>query len=132
MIYLAAPLFSDAERVYNAELAATLRAEGYSVFLPQDSEANIAAHAGERTPAEIFRGDLAALRAADIVVAVIDGADADSGTAWEMGYAYAAGKPVVALRTDFRWVAPGERVNLVLEESSRVATTIPELLAHLR
>ena len=43
-----------------------------------------------------------AIKNADMVVAVIDGADADSGTSWEMGYASALGKKVIALRTDFR------------------------------
>lgn len=33
--------------------------------------------------------------------AVLDGVDVDSGTAWEIGYAYARGKPIIGLRTDF-------------------------------
>ena len=37
-----------------------------------------------------------------MVLAVLDGADADSGTCWECGYSYAKGKPVIGLRTDFR------------------------------
>ena len=32
----------------------------------------------------------------------MDGADADSGTCWEFGYAYAMKKELIALRTDFR------------------------------
>ncbi len=49
---------------------------------------------------------------------MIDGADPDSGTSWEMGYAYAKGKPVVGLRTDFR---PGAEhgVNIMLSRSCR-------------
>jgi nucleoside 2-deoxyribosyltransferase len=50
----------------------------------------------------------------DIVVAVLDGVDVDSGTAWEIGYAYAKGKPVVGLRTDFRDLSDGI-VNLMVE-----------------
>jgi nucleoside 2-deoxyribosyltransferase len=37
-IYVAGPLFSAAERAWNAELAAALRAAGHEVFLPQDQE----------------------------------------------------------------------------------------------
>ena len=87
-----------------------------------------------RDPAAIrglFNRLVAALDEADIVVAVIDGADADSGVAWEMGYAYAHGIPVVALRTDFRRVGDCERANLMLECSSAVAGSLDELAALL-
>ena len=40
--------------------------------------------------------------ACDVVVAVLDGAAVDSGTAFEVGYAYARGKPLIGVRTDFR------------------------------
>ncbi|HQJ88815.1 MAG TPA: nucleoside 2-deoxyribosyltransferase, partial [Methanoregulaceae archaeon] len=71
------------------------------------------------------------IESADVLVAVIDGADADSGTAWEMGYAAGRGIPVVALRTDFRRVGAHERVNLMLECSSPVAGSFGELAALL-
>ena len=51
----------------------------------------------------------------------MDGSDPDSGTAWEIGYAYAKGTPIILLRTDFReW---GGRTgdapyNLMLTESA--------------
>jgi nucleoside 2-deoxyribosyltransferase len=33
-------------------------------------------------------------------VAIMDGADPDSGTSWEVGYAYASGKTIVLVRTE--------------------------------
>lgn len=125
--YLAAPLFSEAERSYNSRIAALLRENLFEVFLPQ--EAGDDSVSRDHTEHErLFSTNVRALDRADIVVALIDGADADSGTAWEMGYARALGKPVVALRTDFRWVGRSERVNLMLEQSSDVVTTPEELL----
>ena len=53
----------------------------------------------------------------DLLIAVLDGADADSGTAWECGYAYARGKPIVALRTDFRG-GEDQGLNLMLRRSA--------------
>jgi len=82
----------------------------------------------------IFAQHLAALQDVDLVVAVVDGADADSGTSWEMGYAYALGKRVVALRTDFRIAGQHELVNLMLEESAEVVTKkedLPRVLGSL-
>ncbi len=56
----------------------------------------------DKTPEAIFRKDLAGVDWADAVVAIMDGADPDSGTCWECGYAYGVGKPVVLFRSDMR------------------------------
>jgi nucleoside 2-deoxyribosyltransferase/predicted secreted protein len=130
-IYLAAPLFSTAERVYNASLANLLREHLFEVYLPQ--EAGDDSYTRLKTEQEqIFKKNKDDLNRADIVVAVIDGADADSGTAWEMGYAYAHNKPVIAIRTDFRRAGMYEQVNLMLEESSQVVSSTIELLEAVR
>jgi nucleoside 2-deoxyribosyltransferase len=55
--------------------------------------------------------------ACDIVFAVLDGTDVDSGTAAEIGYAFAQGKPILGYRGDFRLSADndGSIVNLQVE-----------------
>jgi nucleoside 2-deoxyribosyltransferase len=109
-IYLAGPLFTAPERDWNDGLAARLMAGGHDVYLPQ-------AHpAPERTGRAIFLKDLEGLEWADGVVAMMDGPDPDSGTAWECGYAYAKGKPVVLFRSDLRdsGDAPGIPYNAML------------------
>ncbi len=45
---------------------------------------------------------------ADGMVAVLDGTDVDSGTASEIGYAYAKLKPVIGYRNDFRQAGDNE------------------------
>jgi len=130
-VYLAAPLFSLAERNFNSEVAAALQKRYLRVYLPQhigDSSAS----RDEFEHSRIFHENLRALEDADIIVAIIDGADADSGTAWEMGYAWARGKRVIALRTDFRHVGRCEQVNLMLEESSEIVTCIDDLLETIK
>lgn len=129
-IYLAAPLFSEAERAYNAKLAALLEENLFEVYLPQEAGDDSAAR-GETEQQNLFLKNCDALDASDIIVAVIDGADADSGTAWEMGYASARGKPVFAVRTDFRRVGRHEHVNLMLEKSARVVTSAGDIPAAL-
>jgi nucleoside 2-deoxyribosyltransferase len=94
-IYLAAPLFTSAERAWNKQLEQLLLQAGHEVFLPQENE-----HL-KRTAKAIFDSDRAGLDEADVVVAIVDGPDPDSGTSWECGYAYGK-KPIVLLRTDFR------------------------------
>jgi nucleoside 2-deoxyribosyltransferase/predicted secreted protein len=130
-VYLAAPLFSEAERAYNLSIAGQLRNDFFDVYLPQEAGDDSPARSKEEQ-AQIFSGNLKALEKADLIVAIIDGADADSGTAWEMGYAYAHGKPVIALRTDFRRSGNYEKVNLMLEESSAVVISTVELLEAIK
>jgi len=129
-IYLAAPLFSRAEKEYNIRLFETLSSHFFEVYLPQEV-GDDSHHRDRESNQDIFCRHLAALENTDIVVAVIDGADADSGTAWEMGYAYARGIPVLAVRTDFRMAGHHEHVNLMLEQSARVVRSTEELLEAL-
>jgi nucleoside 2-deoxyribosyltransferase len=96
MIYLAGPLFTTPEREFNAQLASRLLALGHEVFVPQENPA------ATPTGKAIFHKDLAGLDWADGILAIMDGADPDSGTCWECGYAYATKKPVVLFRSDLR------------------------------
>ncbi|MDN7024891.1 DUF523 domain-containing protein [Methanoculleus sp. FWC-SCC1] len=125
-IYLAGPLFTEAETAYNLVIRDLLVRNLFEVYLPQ--EVGDTSHCrGKAEHRIIFTQHVRALDEADIVVAVCDGADADSGTSWEMGYAYAHGKRLVALRTDFRMAGHHECVNLMLEESAIVVLKKEEL-----
>jgi nucleoside 2-deoxyribosyltransferase len=118
LIYLAGPLFTLAERRFNRELAAALESAGpeVSVILPQQHD-----HDHEHDTAEgakrIFERCLRDLGRAEAVVAVLDGPDADAGTAFECGYCYARKVPVVCLRTDIRGGAEPV-VNAMLRRSA--------------
>jgi nucleoside 2-deoxyribosyltransferase len=129
-VYVAGPLFTDAEREFNARLAARLEDAGYQVFLPQRDTPQD--HAGSGYPARIFQADLEGLNRADVVLAVCDGIPVDDGTAWEIGYAFARGLPVVGLRTDSRIFSREEQVNLMIQESvTAMVHSIDEALAKL-
>lgn len=113
-IYLAGPLFSAAERDWNATLAAGLRGAGHEVYLPQEKEPG-------RDDAGIFAIDVGGLDWAESVVALMDGADPDSSTCWEVGYAYGK-KPIVLVRTDLRgdtW-GGGSGYSVMVTESATI------------
>lgn len=119
-IYFAGPLFSSAEREWNVVLRDRLVAAGHEVFLPQEQEVD------NRTPELTFRADVTHVDWSDALVAIMDGEDPDSGTCWEVGYAYAKGKPIVMVRTDFRtWDAPGDPYNLMLTQSATIRFELP-------
>lgn len=113
-VYLAGPLFTLGERAFNADLAERLRQFGYTIFLPQEQEFR------ELTSDCIFSVDVRGVDNAHVVVAILDGPDPDSGTSWECGYAYAKGKSIIAVRTDFRSADDGglAPLNLMLWESA--------------
>ena len=109
-IYFAGPLFTQAEREWNASIVALLEEE-HEVFLPQRDVTS-----GD--PNEIFIGDLNGLLNSEVVVAIMDGTDADSGTCWECGHATARGVPVVLVRTDYRTTGDDGWGNLMLTQSA--------------
>ncbi|MCU0631898.1 MAG: nucleoside 2-deoxyribosyltransferase [Methanolinea sp.] len=129
-VYLAAPLFSTAERRFNVSLYELVSSHLFQVYLPQEAGEDGCCR-DTSSQQEMFARHCEALSRADVVLAVIDGADADSGTSWEMGYAYARAIPVISVRTDFRRAGAHEHVNLMLEQSSRVVRREVEILEAL-
>jgi nucleoside 2-deoxyribosyltransferase len=131
-IYLAGPLgFSEAGRQFHNDVVVPALARlGHEVLDPwtlTDSSKIQAALRRRYGPAkreawrnlniEIGRNNKDAIDASDIVFAVLDGVDVDSGTAAEIGYAFALGKPILGYRGDFRLSADndGAIVNLQVE-----------------
>jgi nucleoside 2-deoxyribosyltransferase len=98
-IYLAGPLFTTAERDFNAALAGGLRTLGHEVRLPQESEQQ------QTTAKAIFDSDVRGIDWCEVVVACMDGTDPDSGTCWEVGSVWQR-KPTVLYRTDIRCESP--------------------------
>jgi len=129
-VYLAAPLFSEAECDFNRKLRDEIISAGFKVFLPQEDSNNIKDMKDRQKI--IFNKNLKGIENSDILVAVIDGADVDSGTAWEIGFAFAKGKPLLGLRTDFRTLGIEGTVNLMIERSVVLCMSVSELLNHLK
>ena len=131
-IYMASPLgFSQAGRYfYDGVLVPFVRRLGFVILDPWTltDRRRIAAvqalpygptrrEAWRTLDREIGATNRAALDEAHGVVAVLDGVDVDSGTAAEIGYAFARGKLIVGYRGDFRLSADneGSTVNLQVE-----------------
>ena len=130
-IYLAGPLgFSELGRLGQAALVALARDLGHELVDPfaltPPAELNRIAQlptleaqrdAWRALNATIGDTNARAIESCDLVLAVLDGPDVDSGTAAEIGFAYARGKMILAYRGDFRLSAdnPGSTVNLQVE-----------------
>jgi nucleoside 2-deoxyribosyltransferase len=104
-IYFAGPLFTPYERGYIDECAARLREDGFDVFVPHEHELALGDHV---TAATIFAKDRTGIEQANAMLAILDGAAIDDGTACEIGMFHAlmrsdpAKKGIVGLVTDIR------------------------------
>ena len=104
LVYIAGPLFSEAERTFLEKIVNTL-AESTGLdpykdfFLPHRDGSELGKGPKRK---DIFDLDLNKLNSADIIVALLDGQDVDSGTCIELGYAFAKEKKIFGILTDFR------------------------------
>ncbi len=131
-IYLAGPLgFSEAGRHFKDDvLIPALQRLGHRIVDPwtlTDPRVIAAIQAlplgNERRAAwqklspEIGRQNAAAIARCQAVVAILDGVDVDSGTAAEIGFAFAKRKRIIGYRGDFRLASDNEGlvVNLQVE-----------------
>lgn len=122
-IFIAAPLFTEAERTYNLKIDNICRELGFVTFMAQRDVGIVTKASIE----EVFQQDLENLRQADIIVANLDGIDVDSGTAWELGYAFANSKPIICIRTDVRMYRDFLSVNLMVRQSGILINSLDEL-----
>ena len=80
-LYIAGPLFGEAERAWLDLLAARLRAEGFDCFVPHEKFPELANVTLER----VYEVDVEGVRSANALVAWLDGPMVDDGTACEIG-----------------------------------------------
>ena len=126
-IYIAGPLFNTHERRYLEEIAAALEQAGCETFLPHRDAGLLVDVLNLQVRKQLFESDMKALEACDMVVALLTGADHDSGTCGELGYAYAKGKPCFGITDDRRSLN-----NLIwglCGEGEMIASSIETLLA---
>lgn len=100
-IYWAGPLFTQAERIWNRLCAECLRNRGYQVILPQDRNPPVFV-GGQPDFDAIARDCHIQAIDSDVMVAILDGADSDSGTSLEVGLKIQDRGIVIGVRTDFR------------------------------
>jgi len=116
-LYLASPLgFSPENSFYLNQIKEALASRGFDIFDPweqkqfagsigkafRESDYDARLKAFREIAREIGSCNEGGIRWADYLLAVLDGAEVDSGTAAEVGFACALGKKCYGLRTDLR------------------------------
>lgn len=131
-IYIAGPYgFSESGRhFYYGKLIPSIQDAGFEVIDPwsltpkseidkinQMEFGNDKKLEWERLNSVIAENNKAGIDYCDYMLAILDGVDVDSGTASEIGYAFALGKKIAGYRGDFRLSSDNEGglVNLQVE-----------------
>jgi nucleoside 2-deoxyribosyltransferase len=144
-LYVAGPLFSEAERAWLDDLAARLRTEGFDCFVPHENFPELA----DVTLEEVYRIDSEGLRSSNALVAWLDGPIVDDGTACEIGMfaelVRSGGehyRGIVAITTDIRLErrragnVVGGGMNLfvggAIASCGRICHTVDEAIGALR
>lgn len=103
-IYIAGPdVFSPDAVSLGRLMCDTIRNKGFVPLYPLDNE--IDAHQTQNLSEQIFDGNIKMIQDCDIVLANLNpfrGSEPDSGTSWEVGYAFALGKKVIGYIDDTR------------------------------
>ena len=97
MIYIAGPFFTDKERVFLKTIIESVKKffPNEELFIPMEHFIPNGDNLSNNEWAEaVFKMDVEALNKCNHVVAAYLGLRSDTGTAWEIGYAYAKGIPI--------------------------------------
>lgn len=112
-IYLAGALFSLAEQEFNKLFKMRIENNfNVEVFLPQ-----VKCKGLEDNPIKIFEKCKEGINESNLMIAILDGTDVDSGTAWEVGYSYVSNKTIIGIRTDFRQRGDDFGLNCMISKS---------------
>ena len=130
LIYIAGPLFTPGERSFLEQIDALCHALGFATYLPH-RDAGLFTR-GSESSNYFFQNDSRKLVDSDLVIAVLNGLEIDSGTAWEMGYAFALNKPIIGYLDDSRIFNPAQQLNpMILNSINILVKNIDDLRAEL-
>ena len=136
-VYIAGPLFSEAERWFNSQIKSALTACHIESFLPQADGILVKekienGHNIQSVLKEVYELDVHKLNECDLLVAVLDGAVIDEGTAFEIGYCKALKKPCIGIQTDSRRQLPQGNNPMIEGSLDFIASDQHSLVSHLK
>ena len=143
-VYLAGPMFSEAEQTFNRSLVDSLESIGCSVFLPQQDAIDVSKPDFQRlSPAQqsgaIFESNKNQIYGCDVFLFCLDGRIPDEGACVELGLVHAhrefsiREKLIVGLHTDVRVATETRRLNAMLTGAiDEIFTTRADLLDYLQ
>jgi len=127
-VYIAGPLFHKKAQKILEKIDKLCKKLGFETFLPHRDVGLYTK--GDSTPFFVKDRDMADW--CDIMVAYLDWKGISSGTAWEMGYAYARKKPIIALVEDKENITKSDRLCVMCFNSADIVESLEELKERLK
>ncbi len=127
-VYIAGPLFVEEARVILEDIDKLCKELNIDTFLPH-RDAGLYDKGDSK---EFFIKNKDALDWCDIVIAYLDWKGISSGTAWEIGYAYAKDIPIIALAEDPETLKEFHRICVMTHNSVKVVGSLEELREELQ
>lgn len=127
-VYIAGKLWEEKDRKIVEDIDKFCKKLGYETFLPH-RDAGI--YNEKKDPIPIFKKDRDMIDWCDIMVAVLDWEEISSGTAWEIGYAYAKKIPIIGLVEDIKSTKRDYRMCVMCFNSVRLVESLDELKKEL-
>lgn len=112
-VYIASPFFNEEQLANVKKVESFLSSNNISYYSPRSSGINFqncSAEEREILSSKVFKENVDNINDALFVLACID--DRDTGTSWEIGYAFSAGKTIVTFS------GKGYGVNVMLAKST--------------
>ncbi len=136
LVYIAGPLFSQAEKEFNEKLKRKL-SDYVETYLPQDEgqllvdllKSGESAHNAAKI---VVERDLTAIEKCDLFVIVLDGRTVEEGSAFELGIAFEKKKKCIGVQTDPRREISTINNPMIELACSRIFGTIEELIFFIR
>lgn len=119
-VYLASPFFNEKELEIVNRVEDILKEKRLNFFSPMRNQMEHLEAGSRHWSIETFTNDVKFIDWAEVVVAIYHGNYSDSGTAWELGYAYGTQKPVIVVHV-------GEDSNLMVHEGAHANLRLEEL-----
>jgi nucleoside 2-deoxyribosyltransferase len=143
-IYFAGPLFTEYERDYISKSAEILREHGIDPFVPHESTFSEDPNETRSRAKICLDKDFFGINSANAMLAIVNGAEVDDGTACEIGIFHSlmrtdqTKKGIVALHGDWRTRPDGEGKELnafvkgCIEDVGVICTSLQDAIEQLK
>jgi nucleoside 2-deoxyribosyltransferase len=129
-VYIAGKLCTEEEKESLEKVEKICKKLGFETFLPHR---DVGICKGINDVKRVFEGDIIkGFKNCNLVVANLNGLHVGAGTAWELGYAYAKGIPIIGIKTDEKLEDSLEYLSAILISSMKIITSFKELENELK
>ncbi len=129
-VYIAGKLCSENERKFLEKIAKIAEELDFETFLPH-RDIGLIKEIGDVEKA--FNGDIInGFKDISLVIADLNGLHIGAGTAWELGYAYAKGIPVIGIKEDEPIEDALDNLSAIVIHSTKIVNSLKELREKLR